>query len=497
MTSTFLLGAADSPGVDIVGGKGHGLLVCARLGLPVPPGFVIGTDAWQAWSGTRTDGTARPGARLPDEVSAAVAAGLAHVEAETGRTLGGDRPLVVSVRSGSAVSMPGMLSTVLDVGLTTDATTALAAETGDEQFAGDCRRRLREGWATVDRHGAPPDDASAQVEQAVAAVLDSWGAPRARTYRLLHGIPDDAGTAVVVQAMVFGNRDARSGSAVVQSRDPLTGAPGPVGDALVRHQGADVVDGTSAVRPVTDLAAVAPDAWADLRAALDVLERRYRDAVEVEVTVESGRLWLLQVRRATLSGRAAVRVAVDLVDEGLLDRGEAVRRVTAAHLRQARVPHLDPAHPHDVVTRGTPASPGVAAGRVALTSAAAVRLAVDGPVLLVRPETSPEDLPGFRAAVGVLTARGGASSHAAVVARSLGLPAVVGAADVEVDVAGGVVRVGRRTVTEGDLLAADGSTGLVVAGTPRVVTGGADDALRRLLDWVDEATAEEPAEEDG
>lgn len=492
MTSTFLLGAADSPGVDVVGGKGDGLLACARIGLPVPPGFVIGTDAWRAWSDARADDTGRPGGRLPDEVRAAVAHGLEHLESVTGRRLGGDHPLVVSVRSGAAVSMPGMLSTVLDVGLTTDATAALAAETGDEQFAGDCRRRLLAGWAAVDPRDAPPDDAAAQVERAVAAVLASWEAPRARTFRRLHGIPDDAGTAVVVQAMAFGNRDARSGTAVVQSRDPLTGERGPVGDALVQQQGADVVGGTSAVRPVADLAAIAPEACVDLRAVLDVLERRYRDAVEVEVTVESGRLWLLQVRRATLGGRAAVRVAVDLVDEGLLDRREALRRVTSTHLRQARVPHLDPAHPHDVVTRGTPASQGVAVGRVALTSAAAVRLSAGGPVLLVRPETSPEDLPGLTAAVGVLTSRGGASSHAAVVARSLGRPAVVGAGEMDVDVAGGVVRVGGRTVAEGDLLSVDGSTGVVVAGTPRVVTGADDPALRRLLGWVDEASAGEP-----
>lgn len=488
-----MIGVADSPGPDVAGGKGHGLLTSARLGLPVPPGFVLGTDAWRAWraaggGGTEgRDGADAHGARLPDDVRAALMSDLAHLESVTGRRLGGDPPLVVSVRSGAAVSMPGMLSTVLDVGLTTAATVALAAETRDGRFAADCRARLERGWSVVDRREGPPEDAAAQVEAAVAAVLASWDSPRARTYRRLHGIPDDMGTAVVVQAMVFGNRDARSGTAVVQSRDPLTGARGPAGDAVLRAQGEDVVAGTSAVVPLDVLADVAPAAWTDLHRVLDVTEGWLRDAVEVEVTVESGRMWLLQVRRATLAGPAAVRVAVDLVDEGLVDRAEALRRITPAHVRQAQVPRLDPAYPHDVLTRGTPASPGVAAGLVALTSAAAVRLAADKPVLLVRPETSPEDLPGLAAAVGVLTARGGASSHAAVVARSLGRPAVVGAADLEVDPAGGVAHVGRRTVAEGDMIAVDGSTGVVVVGSHRVTTGASDPAVRRLLAWADEA----------
>lgn len=474
------------PGVDEVGGKGHGLLLLTRLGLPVPPGFVVGTSAWRRWRDWRADRAAASTLVLPDDLRAEVRAGLAGLEAATGRRLGGTaHPLVVSVRSGAAVSMPGMMSTVLDVGLTPDATRALAHETGDEGFAADCRARLEAGWAATVGRGPVPDDATAQVEQAVAAVLASWDTPRARTYRRLHGIDDDLGTAVTVQAMVFGNRDDRSGTAVAFSRDPSTGEPEPSGDLLLRHQGEDVVGGTARTRPLTDLATAAPEAWTDLLDALDVLERHHRDVVEVEVTVEQGRLWVLQVRRAVLVGRAAVRVAVDLADAGTTDRAEALRRVSLAQVRQAvTTARLDPAHPHDVLTRGTGASPGVATGRVALTADAAVRLATDGPVLLVRPETSPLDLHGLAAAAGVLTARGGAASHAAVVARSLARPAVVGASAVEVDEHAGVVRVGARVLAEGDVVAVDGSGGEVVVGLPHVTTGADDPYVRRLLAWA-------------
>ncbi|MFD1046794.1 PEP/pyruvate-binding domain-containing protein, partial [Kibdelosporangium lantanae] len=275
--------------VDVLGGKGHGLVTLRRLGLPVPPGFVIGTAAGRAFL---RDG------RLPD-----LAAAVRGLEAETGKRLGGpERPLVVSVRSGGSVSMPGMMNTVLNVGMTTAATQALAAE--DPWFARDTRERFVRAYG---EH--VPDDAMRQLERAVAAVFSSWNTPRAATYRTLHDIPHDLGTAVTVQAMVFGNRDNHSGTGVAFSRDPNTGEDVPYGEVLFGGQGDDVVSGTSAVQPVDELATREPTVWADLRAALHVVETHYRDVCQVEFTFETGRLWLLQVRSGGLVGRAAVRVA--------------------------------------------------------------------------------------------------------------------------------------------------------------------------------------------
>ncbi|SHJ48055.1 pyruvate, orthophosphate dikinase [Nocardiopsis flavescens] len=440
------LGPDLAEGPATIGGKAHGLVLLHRLGLAVPPGFVITTAACRAY---RRDG------RPPEELEAEVDTALAALERRTGRTLGGDPALTVSVRSGAAVSMPGMMTTVLGLG----------APPGDGPAAGRAAARER-------------------LTEAVTAVLASWDAPRARTYRALHGLDDGAGTAVVVQAMVDGDRDDRSASGVAFDRDPVDGSPGPGGDVLFRSRGDAVVSGRALPLPLSALADREPGAWADLERALGRVRDHYRDACYLEFTVESGRLWLLQVRRAGFTGTAAVRTAVDLARAGVLERAEALARVTPDDLERARRPVM--AATAALWTRGTGAGPGVAAGRIATDSAAAVRLSASGPVVLVRPETSPADMAGIAAAAGVLTARGGASSHAAVVARSLGRPAVVGAADLHVEP--GRVRAGERWAAEGDLLTLDGTTGRVALGVHPAVAPPADAAVRTLLSWADAVT---------
>ena len=515
MTWIHPLSAEVDETAEAIGGKAHGLAVLRRLGLPVPAGFVIGTSACRAF---RLDG------RLPAGLDAELAAALAGLEAATNRKLGGtERPLVVSVRSGGSVSMPGMMSTVLDLGLTAETAGALAAETGDARFALDSRLRFLSTFASAitgfDVEAATREldlgdevahltssirgvetlirrrageavlhDAHRQLELAITAVFSSWDTPRANTYRELHGIPHDLGTAVVVQAMAFGNRDDHSGSGVAFSRNPSTGEPEPFGDVLFGRQGDDVVSGRAKTRPLHDLADREPSVWAALLAALELVERHYRDAAYLEFTFEAGELWLLQARPGRFAGRAAVRVAIDLADEGLIGRHDAVLRISPNQLRQAGYARITVTGEGDVLARGLGASPGVASGRVVTTADNAARLAADGPVILVRPQTSPLDLHGLAAAAGVVTARGGPASHAAVVARSMGKPAVVGVADLDVTDAG--VRAGGRTIPQGTLVTIDGTGGEVVIGSPDIETAAADPSLRRLLEWADQVTGD-------
>ncbi|GAA0477133.1 hypothetical protein Aca07nite_85630 [Actinoplanes capillaceus] len=455
MSDLHALSADLALDASVIGGKAHGLVALLRLGLPVPPGFVIPTARCRSF--LETGGL--PGGEL--------AGAVRDLEAVTGRRFGDPaRPLLVSVRSGAAVSMPGMMDTLLNVSST-----------------GDLRAAVREVFA-------------------------SWTAPRAVTYRELHDIPHDQGTAVVVQAMVLGDRDDHSGSGVAFSRDPSTGERRPYGDVLFRRQGDAVVSGTVPTLPLDALATREPTVWAGLTDALDRVERHFRDACHVEFTVESGRLWLLQVRPGGLSGRAAIRVAVDLVDEGLIDRATAVRRITPGHLRAAAVPRIRPTAPAspglEVLARGLGAGPGVATGRVAVTAGGAVRMAAGGPVILVRPHTSPLDLHGLAAAAGIVTTTGGPTCHAAVVARSMGKPAVVGAAgltvrahDVVVDgrsttdsatTRAGQVTVDGRSLPEGTVVTIDGSGGEIVLGVAETVAGDTGPHVDRLLRWA----AEEP-----
>ncbi|MGW0448407.1 pyruvate, phosphate dikinase, partial [Streptosporangium sandarakinum] len=531
---------------DAIGGKAYGLVLLRRLGLPVPPGFVIGTDACRAFL---RDG--RPPDGLDDELAVAVAA----LEDTTRRRLGGPgRPLAVSVRSGGRDSMPGMMTTVLNLGLTTAATAALAAETDDTRFALDARLRFLYGFATATtdltaetldavvseatgrgpdaiavgeatghgpggtaageaaRHGSGdagrlsraiheveavigrragrpvPDDAAEQLRLAVAAVFSSWDTPRATTYREVHAIPHDLGTAVIVQAMVFGNRDDRSGTGVAFSRDPNTGERVPFGEVLFGRQGEDVVSGRSSTLPLRDLADREPEVWTALLDALDRVEAHHRDACYLEFTFETGELWLLQARPGRFTGAAAVRLATDLADEGVIGRHEALLRVSPHDLRHARTRRLAATGGAGVLARGLGACPGVVAGRVATTADGAVRMAAEGPVILVRPETSPLDMRGIAVAAGIVTARGGPASHAAIVARTMGKPAVVGVSDLTVT--GASVRAGGQVLPEGTLISIDGTGGEVVLGSPSVTTAATDPHLLRLLEWADEVSGD-------
>ncbi|MBE8519268.1 pyruvate, phosphate dikinase [Amycolatopsis sp. H6(2020)] len=464
---------------EMLGSKAHGLVVLHRLGLPVPAGFVVTTEACRAFL---RDG------RLPDGLDDELATAITDLEAATGRHFGGAQvPLVVSVRSGASVSMPGMMNTILNLGLTTGATAGLAAETGDARFAQSSRRRFLSSFASAGTSDRPiPDDATRQLELAVETVFSSWDTPRARTYRELHDVPHHLGTAATVQTMVFGNRDDHSGTGVAFSRDPNTGENIPFGEVLFGHQGEDVVSGRSLTRPLHELADREPAVWTGLLDALRRVEGHYRDACYVEFTFEAGELWILQVRPGRFVGGAAVRVATDLADERAIGRHEALRRVSPQHLRHVRTPRIAPNA--DILARGLGACPGVAAGRVATTADRAVRMSTDGPVILVRPETSPHDMRGLAAATGIVTARGGPASHAAVVARSMGKPAVVGITDLTV--ADASVCAGGRTISEGTLVTIDGTSGEVALGSPRIVTITAGAHLHRLLEWADDVSGD-------
>ncbi|MEU5646151.1 pyruvate, phosphate dikinase [Streptomyces milbemycinicus] len=533
MSWVRMISAQVEEAAETLGGKAVGLVLLHRLGLPVPPGFVITTQACRAFL---RDG------RLPDGLDDELAAAVADLELTAGRAFGGPRrPLAVSVRSGAGVSMPGMMSTILNLGLTTEATAGLAVETGDRPFALNSRLRFLSSFASAvtnadasavgdagdaghsgvghgedpgrgtrdeetrladamkaieefvrQRCGQPiPDDATRQLVSAVEAVFSSWDTPRARTYRALHDIPHDLGTAVIVQTMVFGNRDGHSGTGVAFSRDPNTGENIPFGEVLFGHQGEDVVSGRSTTRPLRELAEREPALWAELLDALNRIEGHYRDACYIEFTFQAGELWVLQVRPGRFVGGAAVRVATELAEERVIGRHEALLRISPRHLRQVRTPRIASSEEADVFARGLGACPGVAVGHVATTADRAVLMAQGGAlVVLVRPETSPHDMHGLAAATGIVTARGGPASHAAVVARAMERPAVVGVAGLTVDAGNGTVTAGGRTIGDGTLITIDGTSGEVVLGRPRIVANAADEHLHRLLAWADDASGD-------
>ncbi|MEX2555402.1 MAG: pyruvate, phosphate dikinase [Actinomycetota bacterium] len=522
---------ADPGDVTRLGGKGASLVEMRRLGLSVPPGFIISTDVCRRYLHE---------SRLPEAIGAAVDAHLADVERAVGRRLGDpDAPLLVSVRSGAPVSMPGMMDTILDLGLCDATVDGLARATGDERFAWDCYVRLLVAYgATVrgieaaalseaiagspgdadglrrsvrslltlieERSGKPfPQDTRAQLDEAIAAVFSSWESPRAKKYRRYAGIDDDLGTAVVVQAMVFGNLGERSGTGVAFTRDPATGARSPYGDFLAGAQGDDVVAGEHDVGSLDECRAIAPEAFVELTRALDVVEHAHRDMCEIEFTVEQGRLWVLQSRVGQRTGVAAVRIATEMIAEGVIDPAEAITRIHPSALLHLRAPVLDPDAPRELIGRGVPASPGSAVGRVALTPSRAEEIAADGTdVILVRPFTSPDDVAGMIAARGIVTAHGGRTSHAAVVARGMDRPAVCGVAGLVVGDAG--ARFGATTVTEGDELSIDGSSGEVYRGIVPRITPIADPRVETLLAYCDShrripvlAEAQQPGWADG
>ncbi|MET8158322.1 pyruvate, phosphate dikinase [Sphaerisporangium sp. NPDC005289] len=485
---------------ELLGGKGANLAEMTRLGLPVPPGFVITTEACRAY-------LAR--GEVPEGLMDDVAAHLRRVEAVMGRRLGDPAdPLLVSVRSGGRFSMPGMMETILDIGLTDAGVAGLAAASGNERFAWDCYRRLismygstvagvpaEEFERALEAHrraagvsrdpdltardlrdlaeeykkifhahtGGPfPQDPHEQLRGAVLAVFRSWNTERARIYRRAEHIPDDLGTAVTIMAMVYGNRGPDSGTGVAFTRDPATGARGVYGDYLPNAQGEDVVAGIRDTLPLQELAALDRRCFDELMAAMAVLERRYRDLCDIEFTIEDGKLWLLQTRVGKRTAAAAFIIAAQLVDEGVIDLDEALRRVDGARLARLMFPRFDLSGSPEPIATGVPASPGAACGQAVFDSRRAAE--AHGPVILVRRETNPDDLPGMLAATGILTSRGGKTSHAAVVARGMGRTCVCGAEGIEVDTGRRMFRAGDVVVREGDAISVDGTTGRIYLG---------------------------------
>ena len=477
----------------LVGGKAANIAVMAtELGLPVPPAFIVTTTVCKRYLASG----------WPDGLDDEMRSHMARMESLVGRRFGDPAdPLLVSVRSGAPISMPGMMDTILNLGLTDTTEVGLAETTGDVDFADDCHRRFLAMYHDVVGVAAP-DDPWQQLRGAVEAVFRSWNSERAKAYRAHEGIPDDLGTAVTVQAMVFGNRCQRSGTGVLFTRNPATGEPALYGDVLFQAQGEDVVAGTHATMRISALDERLPEVGAELRGYAAALERHYADLCDIEFTIERGKLWMLQVRVGKRSPQAALRIALDMANDPdfPLTRDEAVRRVAGILADPPTTATEDPGHDAPLAV-GLPASPGIASGEIALTPEAAAEAGEAGrSVILVRSETSPDDVHGMAKSAGILTSSGGLASHAAVVARGWGIPAVVGAAGVKV--AAGDVAIGGRTFAAGGVITIDGTTGEVFAGAvggTRVVVPEA----ATLLAWARElgipigegdAAAEVPAD---
>ncbi|MBD3730647.1 MAG: pyruvate, phosphate dikinase [Sphingomonadales bacterium] len=521
----------------VTGGKGANLAEMAQIGLPVPPGFTITTEECVRYLSGGSD--------FSPELRAAVISALAHIEATVGKKFGDAAdPLLVSVRSGARVSMPGMMDTVLNLGLNDETVQGLASASGDARFAWDSYRRFiqmysdvvlgldhgafeealeiakedkgyyadtemtAEDWqalvaeykAVVEaEQGEPfPQDVHQQLWGAIAAVFDSWDSDRAKVYRRLNDIPADWGTAVNVQAMVFGNMGDTSATGVAFTRDPATGERAYYGEFLINAQGEDVVAGIRTPQYLTRTAREAagakplsmeeamPDAYRELAEVFDLLERHYRDMQDIEFTVQQGKLWMLQTRSGKRTAKAALKLAVDMVGEGLIDEKTAILRVDPMALDQLLHPTLDPSAPRDVLTTGLPASPGAASGKIVLDADTAEQWASRGEkVILVRVETSPEDIHGMHAAQGILTARGGMTSHAAVVARGMGRPCVSGAPGVSIDLKTRSLRIGAAELAEGDTITLDGANGQVMRGQVPTIEPELAGDFGTLMEWAD------------
>jgi len=521
----------------VAGGKGANLAEMASIGLPVPPGFTIATEECLKYLAG--------GADFTEKLRSDVAAALNHVEKTVGKDFGDAAdPLLVSVRSGAAISMPGMMDTVLNLGLNDETVQGLADTSGDARFAWDSYRRFiqmygdvvlgvdhglfeealeiakedngyyadtelsAEEWqglvaeykAIVERElGKPfPQDPIEQLWGAISAVFDSWDTERAKIYRRLNDIPHDMGTAVNVQAMVFGNMGDTSATGVAFTRDPSTGEKAYYGEWLVNAQGEDVVAGIRTPQYLTkarreqagadkpSMEEAMPDAFAELARVFELLEKHYTDMQDIEFTVQQGTLWLLQTRNGKRTAKAALKMAVDMVGEGLIDEKTAILRVDPMALDQLLHPTLDPEAPRDVLTTGLPASPGAASGKIVLDADTAELWANRGEkVILVRVETSPEDIHGMHAATGILTARGGMTSHAAVVARGMGRPCVSGASQVSIAREGRTLTIGDRELNEGDVITIDGANGQVMAGEVATIEPELAGDFGTLMEWAD------------
>lgn len=510
---------------NLLGGKGANLHEMTNLGIPVPPGFTISTESCVHYFKT---------GRYPEGLKQQVEEAVKRLEELTGKKFGStENPLLVSVRSGARVSMPGMMDTILNLGLNDDAVKGLAKRTGDERFAYDSYRRFIQMFSEIvmgiphkvfeelldkkkKEKGANLDyelDADAlkelveeyktkvreltgkefpqnpqeQLWMAIEAVFKSWNNKRAIEYRKLHRIPDDWGTAVNVQTMVFGNMGFDSATGVAFTRDPSTGEKVLYGEYLPNAQGEDVVAGIRTPKPISELEKEMPEAYKQLVEIFDRLEKHYRDMMDLEFTIEKGKVYLLQTRVGKRSARAEVKIAVDMVKEGLITKEEAIMRVDPKRVEQLLHPMVDPKAPKNVIAKGLPASPGAASGKVIFDSEEAAELAEKGErIILVRDETSPEDIKGMARSKGILTSRGGMTSHAAVVARGIGTPCVVGAEEIEVDYGKEEFRVGDVTVKKGDVITIDGSTGEVMVGEVPTIDPEFFPEFSELLEWADE-----------
>ena len=522
---------------DLLGGKGANLAEMANLGLPVPPGFTVTTEVCTYFYAH--------GRTYPADLADAVEVALGHIGRLTGRTFGDDaNPLLVSVRSGARASMPGMMDTVLNLGLNDVTVEALARSAGDPRFAYDSYRRFIQMYSNVvldighhhfeeilDEYkdlksymldtdlaagdwneiikrykamveatmGKPfPQSPREQLWGAIGAVFGSWMNQRAITYRRLNDIPESWGTAVNVQAMVFGNMGETSATGVAFTRNPSTGAKELYGEFLINAQGEDVVAGIRTPQNITEAARCAshsdkpsmetllPEMFAEFVRATQTLERHYRDMQDMEFTVERGKLWMLQTRNGKRTAKASLRIAVDMAEEGLLTRAEAVTRIDPAGLDQLLHPTIDPKAERKILATGLPASPGAASGEIVFSSEEAEAAKSAGrKVILVRVETSPEDIHGMHAAEGILTTRGGMTSHAAVVARGMGKPCVSGAGSIRVDYAGGMVIAAGRTLKNGDTITIDGSTGQVLEGAVAMRDPELSGEFATIMEWAD------------
>ncbi|MES0810640.1 pyruvate, phosphate dikinase [Roseibium sp. SCPC15] len=522
---------------NLLGGKGANLAEMSSLGLPVPPGFTITTEVCTWYY--------EHGKSYPEALANEVSEALDKIGAITGRKFGdSERPLLVSVRSGARVSMPGMMDTVLNLGLNDQTVEAIAREAGDRRFAYDSYRRFIQMYSDVvlglDHHEFEeiledykerneltldteidadawlgiiekfkeivqeelerpfPQDPQEQLWGAIGAVFSSWMVPRAVTYRRLHDIPGSWGTAVNVQAMVFGNMGESSATGVAFTRNPSTGENALYGEFLVNAQGEDVVAGIRTPQDITEkarteagstspsLEALMPEAFAEFQTYCAKLEAHYKDMQDLEFTIEQGKLWMLQTRAGKRTAKAALKIAVDMVEEGLLSEEEAIGRVEPAALDQLLHPTIDPKAERDIVTTGLPASPGAASGVIVFTSEDAEKAKAEGrKVILVRVETSPEDIHGMHAAEGILTSRGGMTSHAAVVARGMGKPCVAGAGMLRIDYRNGVINAAGRQLKEGDVITIDGATGQVLGGEVEMLQPTLSGDFGTLMGWAD------------
>ena len=537
----YNFGGGDADGKsemrNLLGGKGANLAEMASLGLPVPPGFTITTEVCTSYYENNH--------QYPDGLDKAVDDAVGRIGTIVSKKFGdAANPLLVSVRSGARASMPGMMDTVLNLGLNKETVEGLAKLSGDERFAYDSYRRFIQMYSNVvlemDHHifeeiidtykderdyfldtdmtaddwkavvveyenavqqtlGKPfPQDVNEQLWGAINAVFGSWMNDRSKTYRRLNNIPESWGTAVNVQAMVFGNMGDTSATGVAFTRDPSTGENAYYGEFLINAQGEDVVAGIRTPQALTkraregmgsedpSLEEVMPETYKELQAVFDNLEAHYRDMQDIEFTIQEGKLWMLQTRNGKRTAKAALKIAVDLCEEGKITEDEAVMRVNPAALDQLLHPSLDPDAPRDVLTKGLPASPGAASGEVVFNADDAERLANDGKrVMLVRTETSPEDIHGMHAAAGSVTARGGMTSHAAVVARGMGRACVCGAGDIRIEKDGSAFHVAGRELKAGDIITIDGSTGEVYAGEVKTVEPELSGDFAKIMGWAD------------